>query len=158
MTSLGRARKVDRFEREMVPVAREPQFALAESALAQATAIVVVWLYVVVLHARNDGLWYAGDAARHALNGLFWWDFLAARPSRPADFALSYYARYPAINPTAYPPLFYLLEGVAFRVLGPSPYVAKGLVLGFALLGCLYISAWLRRWVSREAGWGGALL
>jgi len=126
--------------------------------VVQTAGIVAAWLVPVVLHAGNDGLWYLGDAARHAITGLFWWDFLSALPSDPADYVLRYYARYPTIVPLSYPPVFYLLEGVAFRIFGVSPFVAKGLVLCFALVGSLYVAAWLRRYVAREAGWGGALM
>lgn len=128
------------------------------SVLWQVLLILLALLYVASLHWSNDGLWYQGDSPRHAANGLFWWDFLASFPVNPVKFTLSYYARYPVIHPTGYPPLFYLIEGAAFRLLGPSPYVAKGLVLAFALFAALYVAAWLRRWVSEEAGWFGALL
>jgi hypothetical protein len=54
--------------------------------------------------------------------------------------------------------VFYLLEGDAFSVFGISPFVAKGLVLAFALVAAFYTVLWLRQAVSPEAGWGGALL
>ncbi len=120
--------------------------------------MIIAWLYVVALQMGNDGLWYQGDAPRHAANGLFWWDFLTSLPVNPIEFALRYYARYPVINPASYPPVFYILEGAAFSVFGASPFVAKGLVLGFALFAALYMTVFLRRWISEEAGWGGALL
>lgn len=128
-------------------------------ALALQTAVIVlVWLVPAVLHASNDGLWFLGDAARHALNGLFWWDFISTLPHDPREYILRYYARYPAITPLSYPPVFYLLEGAAFRIFGASPFVAKWLVLCFSLVACLYLAAWLRRYVAFEAGWGAALL
>jgi hypothetical protein len=66
--------------------------------------------------------------------------------------------RYPVIAPTSYPPVFYLLEAVVFGAFGPSPYMAKGLVLGFALMAAFYTTAWCRRWIGVNAGWAGALL
>lgn len=128
------------------------------SVVHQAMGVLAVCLYVAWLHADNSGLWAQGDAPRHAMNGLFWWDFLRSFPVNPVEFALSYHARYPAINPVTYPPVFYLIEGTAFAIFGPNPYVAKGLVLLFACLAGVYVMAWLRRWVSEEAGWGGVLL
>src|SRR5207237_9482802 len=74
------------------------------------------------------------------------------------DLSLSYYLRYPVITPTAYPPGFYLLEAAGFTLLGASPFVAKGLVLVFTLEAGFYLMAWLRRWISEDAGWGGAVL
>lgn len=112
----------------------------------------------MALHWGNDGLWFQGDAPRHAANGLFWWDFLSQIPGNPVEFALSYYARYPVINPIMYPPVFYVLEGAAFAVFGASPFVAKALVLGYALAADLYMIAWLRRFILPAAGWAAPLL
>ena len=126
--------------------------------VCQVGLVVVVWLYVCRLHWENDGLWYQGDAPRHATNGLFWKDYLLSFTTDAKGYALSYYARYPVVTPVTYPPAFYLLEALAFGLLGPSPHVAKGLVLAFALMAALYTSAWLRRWLGTEAGWAGALL
>jgi len=123
----------------------------------QIVAVICAWVFIVALHLDNDGLWFQGDAPRHAANGVFWSDFLRRLPLSPREFSVSYYARYPVINPAAYPPVFYLLEATAYRVFGVSPYVAKGLVLAAVLLGALYLVVWLRRWVSEEAGWAGSL-
>ena len=124
----------------------------------QAAAVVTIFLLVAALHAHNDGLWYQGDAPRHAANGFFWWDLLRAMPVNPAGFVLRYYARYPVITPAAYPPFFYLLEGTAFHLFGPSPYTARMLVVAFAILAGLYTMAWARRWVGAWAGWAGVFL
>jgi len=123
----------------------------------QIVMTICAWGFIVALHLDNDGLWFQGDAPRHAANGVFWSDFLGRLPTSPRDFAFSYYARYPVVNPTAYPPIFYLLEAMAYRVFGVSPFVAKGLVLASVLLGSLYLVVWLRRWVAEEAGWAGSL-
>jgi hypothetical protein len=114
-------------------------------------------VYLWSLHANNDGLWFQGDAPRHAANGLFWIDYLRDFTFDARSYALSYYARYPVIDPASRPPVFYLLEGLAFTLLGPSPYVAKGLVLCFTLVAAFYLLAWLRRWVAAEAGWAAGL-
>jgi hypothetical protein len=124
----------------------------------QVTGLMLVWLYVYLLHLNNDGLWFQGDSPRHAANGLFWWDFLFHLPVNPVRFAMSYYARYPVIQPVAYPPFFYLVEGFVFSLFGASPYIAKTLVSAFAILGAVYLILWLRRWVAPEAGWGSLLL
>jgi hypothetical protein len=50
------------------------------------------------------------------------------------------------------------LEAALFGLLGPSAYLAKGLVLGFALMAGLYTLAWLRRWVAPVAGGAAVLL
>ena len=128
------------------------------SLLWQALLALSVWGFIVGLHANNDGLWFQGDAPRHAASGLFYWDLLTCPSLHPVDFALSFYARYPVIAPIIYPPFFHVLEGMAFGVFGPSPYVAKILVLSFLLLGGFYLMAWLRRWVGSSAGWAAPLL
>ena len=129
----------------------------SDSLLWQVFGCVSCWLYMAALHWRNDGLWYPGDSAVHSMNGVFWMDYLSRFTFRPAEFALSYYVRYPFINPVNYPPVFYLLEAGAYRVFGASPLVAKTLVLLFTLMGTLYLLAWLRRWVSQAAGWAALL-
>lgn len=142
---------------EQAPSQKKPGSS-GRSLVWQVAAVLAVWIFVVALHWHNDGLWYQGDSSIHAFNGVFWMDFLKKLPGNPQEFAFSYYARYPAINPTSYPPVFYLLEAAAFAVFGVSPFVAKGLVLGFALVGSLYLLAWLRRFVAEEAGWVAPLL
>ena len=134
------------------------QWQKGRSLLWQVVGVLFALSYITFLHLGNDGLWYQGDAPRHAANGLFWWDFLTNFSTKPVDFALSYYARYPVIHPTAYPPGFYLIEGTAFQFFGASPFVAKGLVFAFTVLACVYVIAWIRRWISKEAGWGSVLL
>jgi hypothetical protein len=129
---------------------------LLESAAVQLIAVVMAVALGVALHWSNDGLWYRGDSARHAATGLFFWDLLTESPTRPIEYALSYYARYPVIVPGAYLPLFHVIEGVAFSILGPSPYVAKGLVWAFAALAGVYVTLWGRRFVAPWAGWAGA--
>lgn len=132
--------------------------ACLRSRRCQLAAVAVSVLFVGALHVRNDGLWYQGDAPRHAMNGLFYWDLLRTLPADPVDFAVRYYARYPVINPAAYPPLFYVFEGLTYAVFGASPYAAKCLVLLFAAMAGCYTLAWARRWIGPPAGWAGAFL
>jgi len=120
--------------------------------------VVLTFALVAALHWRSDGLWFQGDAPRHAMNGFFWWDFATTLRSNPLDYAIRYYARYPVIAPATYPPLFYFLEGFAFASWGPSPYAARVVVLLFAILAGLYTMAWARGWIGPGAGWTGAFL
>jgi Dolichyl-phosphate-mannose-protein mannosyltransferase len=124
----------------------------------QAAGVVLAFLVVAALNLQSDGLWFQGDAPRHAVNGLFWWDFLKALPRDPVEYAVRYYARYPVIAPVTYPPLFHVLEGLAFAVSGPSPYAARFVVLVFAAMAGLYTMAWARRWIGPLAGWAGTFL
>jgi len=124
----------------------------------QAGLIACVWIFLVWLHADNDGLWFQGDAPRHAANGLFWLDYLRDFTFDAKGYALSYFARYPVINPVAWPPLFHILTAGAYSLFGPLPVVAKSLVLLFALTACLYTSSWIRRWIRPELGWTAVML
>ncbi|MEO8622313.1 MAG: glycosyltransferase family 39 protein, partial [bacterium] len=131
---------------------------LLKSRAWQISAVVLSVLLVAGFHWQSDGLWFQGDAPRHATSGLFWMDLLRAMPRDPMEYALRYYARYPVINPLTYPPLVYIIEGIGFAVFGPSPQVAKCIVLLFALMAGLYTMSWARRWLSPGAGWAGAFL
>lgn len=138
-----------------------PRAGRRESGIArfgwQAALIGIVWAWICGLHWQNDGLW-SEDAARHFANGQFWRDFLLSFRLDAWDYAMSYYARYPVIKPSAYPPVFYLAEAGLFSIFTPSPWLAKGLVLATALVSALYTAACIRRWIAVEAGWAAALL
>ena len=140
---------------------RSPETQLEDAGFAsltwQVVLIGIVWVGLCWLHWSNDGLW-PDDAARHFANGQFWKDFLLSFRVDAWDYAMSYYARYPVIKPTAYPPVFYLAEAGLFTVFGPSPWMAKGLVLLSTLAAALYTAAWIRDWIAVEAGWAAALL
>lgn len=130
--------------------------AWVNAARVQAVALLAALLLVGSWHWGNDGLWFQGDAPRHAATGLFLWDLLTTLPADPLLYALSYYARYPVLVLGAYPPLFHLAEAVGFGLLGPSPYVARGIVLACAGLTGAYAMAWGRRAIAPLAGWAGA--
>jgi hypothetical protein len=126
-----------------------------ESWAWQTVGVAAATILIAAVHWANDGLWFQGDAPRHAANGFFFWDLLTSLPTNPLAFALSYYARYPVITPGAYPPLFYVVEGLAFWLVAPSPYVAKVLILACAALTGFYTMLWARRWIAPAAGWAG---
>jgi hypothetical protein len=128
------------------------------SRACQVAVVALAFLTIAALHRQNDGLWFQGDSPRHAMNGLFWWDLLTTLPRDPVEFAVRYYARYPAINPATYPPLFYFVEGLTFAAFGPSPQVAKFIVLLFGVMAGVYTMAWARRWIGPVAGWAGPFL
>ncbi len=141
-----------------VPVIRDAIGMCVRSRACQVAGVALAFLMVAALHRQNDGLWFQGDSPRHAMNGLFWWDLLTTLPRDPVEFAVRYYARYPAINPATYPPLFYFVEGLTFAAVGPSPQVAKFIVLLFGVMAGMYTMAWARRWIGPVAGWAGPFL
>ena len=140
------------------PAMRDAIGMCVRSRACQVAVVALAFLTIAALHRQNDGLWFQGDSPRHAMNGLFWWDLLTTLPRDPVEFAVRYYARYPAINPATYPPLFYFVEGLTFAAFGPSPQVAKFIVLLFGVMAGVYTMAWARRWIGPVAGWAGPFL
>ncbi|MFM9066323.1 MAG: hypothetical protein ACKOUR_03160 [Planctomycetota bacterium] len=120
--------------------------------------LLACWLLLVLRHLSNDGLWFQGDAPRHLLNGIFWTDLVADGWRDPVDYAQRYYARYPAITPSRYPPVFHWLEAALFSVVPFSAAAGKGLVLASSLVGASYLLYALRRWVAVQAGLLAGLL
>eukprot|EP01034_Spumella_vulgaris_P042091 gene42091-52177_t len=65
--------------------------------------------------------WLRCDAPRHALNGVFVKDLIAAAPwSDPSRYAYDYYAQYPALTILFYPPLFYAISAPFYALFGVS--------------------------------------
>ncbi len=133
-------------------------FSRGNDLFAQVGLVIASWAILCGLHWHNNGLWYPGDAPRHLANGLFLRDYLEAGLPGPIGYYRGYLIRYPIIDPTKYPPAFYILEATAFALFRPTPFVAKGLVLSFALVAALYHVRWLRRFVAPGAGYLAAML
>ena len=123
-------------------------------------ATAAVLLASAAANWQNDGLWFQGDSPRHALNGVLLLDFVRSGEIRDArSFALDYYAQYPAVAPTVWPPGFAVLEAFAYAVFGFSPLVAKGLVFAFGGLFAVYLMRWLTALeLSPLAGWAALLV
>lgn len=129
------------------PPGREPR----KRRWAEAAAALAVFLLAAAFlyrHAPVAGDFAWSDAPRHALNGIFVHDLLAALPvADPRAFAVDYYLRYPALTILFYPPLFYGVLALAYAALGFSHPVAQGTVLACAAaMGWLYF-CWARRYL-----------
>ena len=121
--------------------------------------ILVVACLALLLTAPVNGDFWWSDAPRHALNGAFVRDFIAAHPVHdPVRWAIDYYLRRPALTIMFYPPLFYAAEAILFALFGVSHFVAQFTVALFVLL--LGVSAYLlsRLFLPRWAAVGAALL
>lgn len=126
--------------------------------LWQSLVLFAVWGYLWSLHADNDGLWFQGDAPRHAINGFFWLDYLRDFTWDAKRYALAYYARYPASHRSDVAAASVL--SVRWSGLSVARFVTiRGQGLGALLLldGCSHLLAWLREWLSAEAGWAAGL-
>jgi hypothetical protein len=81
--------------------------------------------------------WYT-DASRHAMDGVFYSDFIREMPvTNPYGYAVRYFAKYPALGLIHYPPLFGVVEAGFYLILGISPITARLTVVFFALIAVL---------------------
>jgi hypothetical protein len=81
------------------------------------------------------------DETRHVMTGVFVHDALRDLPefSRdPKGYTVRYYLQYPALGILVWPPLFYVVEGVAMLALGPSYGTARLVLTSFAILAAVY--------------------
>lgn len=124
---------------------------MARWQISDRSAVLLLLVAVVglFLQAPSNGEFSWSDAPRHALNGVFVKDFVAAMPWHdPVGYAYSYYAQYPALTILFYPPLFYFVSAPFYAVFGFSHPVALAIVgLHYAVfvLGCYRIA---RRWFA----------
>ena len=81
---------------------------------------------LLFLSAPHHGEFWWSDAPRHALNGVFVKDLVAAIPAHPSAWAMQYYVRYPALTILFYPPLFYAISAPFYAVFGVSEATALG--------------------------------
>jgi len=96
---------------------------------------------------------YYGDEAQHAVTGLYFADFFRDLPLKePADYTYRYYAQYPALGVVHWPPLFHVVEGLFFLLLGPTVGAARLTVLLFTLVGLVY---WFRFVRELHGDWAG---
>lgn len=117
----------------------------------QVVAVLFITLGALFAMAPAGGEFYWSDAPRHALNGVFLKDFVAAMPiDDPIGFAYRYYAQYPALTILFYPPLFYLTSAPFYALFGASHATALAVVfmhyLAFAIGTWRLFSIWLPGW------------
>lgn len=116
-------------------------------------AVVVGLLY---LGAPSGNTFSWSDAPRHALNGVFIKDLIAAAPfNDPAGYAYDYYARYPALTILFYPPLFYAVSAPFYALFGVSEQTALLVIglhyLAFALGSWRLFRFWMDQWQALAA-------
>jgi hypothetical protein len=103
--------------------------------------IVLAGLSAVVVHRIHVGEFsYNVDETQHAVTGLFAADVMRDRPfAHPVQYTYEYYAQYPALAGVIHwPPLFYVVEGAFFLVLGPTVVAARLAILFFSLVGLTF--------------------
>lgn len=97
-------------------------------------------------HAWQSDLGTGGDEAGHFVSALLVYDYLrSGLPGSPMKFALRYYHHWPRVAIGHWPPLFYILQGLAFVVTGRS----VGAAIGFQALITGVAAGWTA-WLVRR--------
>ena len=113
---------------------------------------------VFVVNIRFSGLWHP-DAPSHALNGIFYKDFIHEKGFMDAlHYAERYYVQYPNLTVGMYPPVFYVLEAFFYSLFGVTPVVAKVAILPFSLLAGNMFLLISRQWFPIWWALCGAIL
>ena len=113
---------------------------------ADTISLLILWGSVCLLFwtALDAGEFWWTDESRHAMNGVFFLDLWRDMPWRePYQYALQYFAQYPALALNWYPPFFPVIESVFFAVFGITEFAARLAVLAFALIGATAWYAWV---------------
>lgn len=100
-----------------------------------------VLLFGHMFTARDSEPFFNNDEIKHTLTGVFVADAvrdLPASAADPKDYAVRYYCQYPALGLVTWPPLFYLVEGLAMLALGPHFWVGRLCVAAFAAMAVVY--------------------
>ena len=122
----------------------------AESRFARIVLPGLVLLTVLFVHMCRSPYgepWKNNDETRHVMTGVFFRDAIHDAPSSlrdPKGYAERYYAQYPALGLLVWPPLFYVVEGVAMTVFGIDYVVARLVLTGFLLLAAFHVLRFAR--------------
>ena len=98
-------------------------------------ALPLLWVLVASLPEVMQDRIYPLDSAVNAANGALFQSLfmeLGAFFAAPVDWLWSYYAQYPALSLRRHPPLFGLVAGLVYSVVGVSAVAAKLTVMLFA--------------------------
>ncbi len=123
---------------------KKTQTSAAEVLLVLAVFVAAALALFATAPTALDFWW--SDAPRHALDGAFIRDLVAAMPIHdPGGWAQAYYAKYPALTILFYPPAFYVMEAVFYALFGVSHAVAQLSVLPYIILLGVSATAIARR-------------
>ena len=101
---------------------------------AVAAAVFLLGAVLLFVTAPHHGEFWWSDAPRHALNGVFVKDLIAAMPAHPGAWAMQYYVQYPALTILFYPPLFYAISAPFYALFGVSHATAIAVAAGGAIV------------------------
>jgi len=113
---------------------------------------------IMALDIHQGELHFNSDEMRHAFTGVFMRDLMVDRPGHPIGYAYMYYAKYPALGVPHWPPLFYVVEGFFFLLLGISVVTSRVVILLFALMGIAFFYGIAAQFGSRYRALLAALI
>jgi len=115
---------------------------LAKNPVVHQITLILIFLLINAKAVLNGGDAWFSDASRHAMNGVFIYDFIQKMPlTDPWQYTIDYYIRYPALSLGYHPPLFPLIEAIIFAIGGISFSSARITVMLFGIIG---IICWYR--------------
>src|SRR5690348_1052986 len=97
-----------------------------------ALSLLILWIGICLLfwRALDAGEFWWTDESRHAMNGVFFLDLWRDLPfQKPYEYALQYFAQYPALALNWYPPFFPVVESVFFALFGITESAGRITVL-----------------------------
>jgi len=115
--------------------------------------LVLVLVIAIVTRGLSKGEFdYNVDESQHAASGIFFASLVKDLPiAHPVHYTYAYYAQYPALSGVIHwPPLFYLTEGLMFRLFGASVVTARLTILLFSLIACTF---WFRLINNIQGKW-----
>jgi len=88
----------------------------------------------------------SADASYHGMDGIFVLDLVRDHPgfNNLYDYAVQYYAKYPALKIGFYPPFFAAVEAIFYAIFGISVFSARLTVLFFAIIAMIYLFKLIR--------------
>lgn len=126
--------------------------------------IVLLAAAVITLHNIHRSRDFSmHDEGTHVMTSIYFADLLTDLPIwHPVQYTYEFYARYSTLGLVHWPPFFPFIEGLVFRVFGPTILAARLTVLWFSLLALtfwfLLIRELLDPWAAAFAGLALALL
>ena len=105
-----------------------------------ALILIILIDFLILVKDIDKGEFWFPDESRHAMDGVFIYDFIKDRPSFKnwKGYALDYYLHYPALSLGHYPPFFALVEALVFKILGISTASVRFTMVLFSLVGGVF--------------------
>lgn len=100
----------------------------------------IVVTSILTIHNITLGEFWWADESRHAMDGVFWMDIIKDLSSFDLyRYTEIYFAKYPALGLTWYPPGFALIEAVFFGIFGISEIIARLSIVFLTLLSIIFL-------------------